>query len=349
MRHRLGRLGSLVLVLSSVLSAPFTHAEDRDKTDVITLNNGDRITGEIVSLEYGILRLKTSNMGTLSIEWPAVGAIQTRYAFHIERIGGARYFGRIESAIPDAALTIIDARQPAAIPLSEITRLSQVDAGFWGRLDGSFSLGYNFTKSSSISITSLALSAEYRGHTVHSSLSAGALSTKSPETGTSDRDQIASTTRFLRPRGRLWLALGSLERNEELGIEGRVQLGGAIGKRFVQRSDTELTGFAGLAFNQEWATGSEGGQQSLEAVIGSEWRIFRFATPETALNASLLVYPSITESGRYRAEFNSTLSREIVDDLTLDLTLYGSYDSEPPDQNVSTNDYGIVTSLGYKF
>ena len=48
-------LGGL-LVASSVLCVGPANAQ-RDKTDVIVLKNGDRVTGEILELEYGLLRL----------------------------------------------------------------------------------------------------------------------------------------------------------------------------------------------------------------------------------------------------------------------------------------------------
>ena len=46
---------------------------------------------------------------------------------------------------------------------------------------------------------------------------------------------------------------------------------------------------------------------------------------------------------------NIALRRELIDDLTFDISFYGSYDSDPPDETAETSDYGIVTSLGYKF
>lgn len=52
--------------------------------------------------------------------------------------------------------------------MTEVTRLSQIEAGFWQRIDGSLSLGYNFAKSSSVSISSLSLKADYRSRTIES-------------------------------------------------------------------------------------------------------------------------------------------------------------------------------------
>ena len=42
-------------VACAILAASSAHA--RDKTDIIVLRTGDRLTGEILGLEYGVLRL----------------------------------------------------------------------------------------------------------------------------------------------------------------------------------------------------------------------------------------------------------------------------------------------------
>lgn len=319
----------------------------REKSDIVTLRNGDRITGEVVGMQYGILQLKTDDIGTINIEWPSVRTIETKFSYYVERTGNRHYFGHIGTA--EGELTVDDDPGPVSIPMTDVARMSQVESGFWARINGSLAIGYQFTKSNDVSISSLSFQSDYRSPHIEASLNASALSTKTPEDGTSDRDQIASSVRFVGAKKNFWMLLGSLDRNEELGIEGRVQVGAAVGRHFFQTSFTELTGIAGLSFNQEWASGQEGGQQSLEGVIGGEWRVFRFSDPETNIDASLLGYPSLTESGRYRTEANVTFSREIINDLTLDLTYYNSYDSDPPDETANRYDYGVVTSLGYKF
>ena len=68
---------ALILLLASVLGCGFAWGYARDKSDVVVLRNGDRISGDIASLEFGILTLKTDNMSDLSIEWPAVRSIVT--------------------------------------------------------------------------------------------------------------------------------------------------------------------------------------------------------------------------------------------------------------------------------
>lgn len=45
------------------------------KIDTVYLQHGDRLTGELVSLNKGILKLKTNDVGTVSIEWQNVDSL----------------------------------------------------------------------------------------------------------------------------------------------------------------------------------------------------------------------------------------------------------------------------------
>ena len=58
---------------------------------------------------------------------------------------------------------------------------------------------------------------------------------------------------------------------------------------------------------------------------------------------------SLTDSGRYRAQLNSFWRQEIVIDFFFELSVYGTYDSQPPEGALQTSDYGLVTSIGYSF
>ncbi|HMN45499.1 MAG TPA: DUF481 domain-containing protein [Povalibacter sp.] len=336
-----------LLTSAALLSTP---VEAREKVDVIYVKNGDRVTGEIISLEYGELSVKTDSLGTLSIEWPDVTSIESRQGFILEDLHGGRYYGTLATDVSAKRLTIAEeGGVPAQLALLDVTRISPGEATFLSRLQGSFSVGFDYTKSSDITTISGAMDLSYRAPAFAWALSADVNTTKDPNQGTLDRDTLSYSYQWLRPNRRFWAGLTSLERNEETGIEARWTLGGGLGMYFVQTPRSELSGVIGLAATKEWATGEETSQESLEGLLGGTWRIFKFNTPKVSLNASLVVYPSITESGRYRTTGNLSLRREIVSDFYLDLSLYQSYDSHPPDATAEKDDYGITTSLGYSF
>jgi hypothetical protein len=59
--------------------------------------------------------------------------------------------------------------------------------------------------------------------------------------------------------------------------------------------------------------------------------------------------PNFTTKGRRRMEFNSKLRIEVLRDFFVTMTLYDSYDSKPPSETASKNDYGFTTGLSWSF
>ena len=84
-------------------------------------------------------------------------------------------------------------------------------------------------------------------------------------------------------------------------------------------------------------------------MLSTSFAIFRYDFPETDVGGTLSLLPSLTQSGRYRAEADLRAKYEFVDDLYFELKVYGSYDSKPPSEDTETTDYGVTTSLGYSF
>jgi hypothetical protein len=322
---------------------------DRDKTDVVTLKNGDRISGDIVSLEHGILVLKTDNMSTLNIEWPAVRSISSKYSFAVEQIGGAKRHGVIATTDDGARLIIRTDGESVEIPIIDVERISQFSPHFWDRINGNLSVGFTYTKSSSISVGSVNFNSYYRSTAIDGSLSASSNTTKSPTEGTTQRDVVSSTVMFLQQGRNFWALLASAERDQTLGIDARLVGGAALGRRFVQTPVTELTGSAGIVATQEWAAGGAQSKSSIEGVMTASWRVFRYIEPKTSLDLDLAFFPSLTESGRYRANGSLSLMHKFIGDLSLGVTAYLSYDNRPPEAGATTTDYGVTFNIGYSF
>ena len=66
------------------------------------------------------------------------------------------------------------------------------------------------------------------------------------------------------------------------------------------------------------------------------------------MDYSLLVLPSLSDTGRIRLEANTRLSRDIVGDLDMALNVYDSFDSRPPSAG-RRNDAGVTVTLGWRF
>ena len=125
-----------------------------------------------------------------------------------------------------------------------------------------------------------------------------------PDQGTLERANAGFHYQWYLPDRLFWSGLASLERNEETGIEARLLVGGGIGRYFYQTGRAEVSGIIGLVRLDEWATGSEDSQTSIEAVTGGTWRIFKFNTPKVSLNRRVaLSQPDRIEPRSRQAEF----------------------------------------------
>lgn len=67
------------------------------RIDVVTMRNGDQVTGEIRKMVRGILYYKTDDMGTLNIEWIKVDFIQSLDRFDVETRWGQHFIGSLEN------------------------------------------------------------------------------------------------------------------------------------------------------------------------------------------------------------------------------------------------------------
>ena len=339
----------LLTLLASVLACTPLRAYERDKSDVVVLRNGNYLTGDIVSLEYGTLALKTDQMGTLHIEWPAIKSISSKFAFAVERIGGIKSYGVISTSEDGATLIVGAGATATKIPMENIERLARYSLSFWNRINGNLAVGFTYTHASDTSVGSINLNTFYRSTAIDGTLTFSSNTTKTAEGDDTYRGLLSSTVIFLRQSRNFWGLVGSLERDQELGINARLVGGAVLGRRFLEMSFTEVTGVAGVVVAQESITSNPEQQTSLEALLGVSWRVYKFTDPETSLTLGFSLYPSLTESNRYRGNGNLTLTHKIAGDFTLGLTGYWTADTHPPDPTAEKSDYGLTFNIGYSF
>jgi hypothetical protein len=233
--------------------------------------------------------------------------------------------------------------------MAEVERISRFSPEFWDRINGALAVGFSYTKSSSIKVGNVNFNANYRSTTLDGSLTFSANTTTDSSGKTTNRVLLTSGVQFLQQSRNFWGLLGSLERDQALGIDARLLAGAALGRRFVQGPFTELTGIAGIVGTEEWIVGEATPRASAEAVLGGNWQVFKFIDPKTRLDLGLYVFPSLTESGRYRSTGNLALTHKFPHDITLGVTGYLSYDNKPPDPTAEKSDYGMTLNVGWTF
>ena len=330
---------------SSAIAAP--------KTDVVVLRNGDHITGEVKELKYGQLTLSTDDVGTLYIESDKIVSITTNQLLHVDLANGERLFGTAPApASQPGAISLIQfdgAPTAIEVSMSDIVRIATVEhsESWYKNLDGSFSLGFSYTKATDLKVLNVAAAVGSRDLKKRWQISFESEVTRESGDESSERDSLITTVeRFLPDR---YFVESNLEftRNQELGLDLRSLIGATFGRYLVQSNNREWRAGAGLAASTEKE--SDGNtRDSIEAQLSTSVRMFRYDHPKTDVTASLSVLPSLTESGRVRSEFSLRAKREFITDLFFEISVYNSYDNKPAEGAV-TNDWGLSTSIGYTF
>jgi len=337
------------LAAAIVFVAFVSEASAREKTDVVILENGDHLTGEVKGLEFARLSFKTDTMETVSIKWEEVVQVTSNYAFQVELENGLRFFGTLEAPAEPGMLSVVGKDRTVGVSMDQVFRIRPIKQRFWKRINGSLSLGLSFTKASDVLRFSFNADASYteRKNIVEMTLSS-IITTQQEQDARQNNNLNLRYNRLLQQK---WFlsALTSLQRNDELGIKLRVLGGGGGGRLLVQTNRMVLPVMAGITVSRELA-GSEGQDSTnVEGLVSIYWNLYIYHTPKTDLAFDLTTHPSITEGGRVRMNLDTRLRREIIKDFFADLSFYLKYDNRPPSATASTTDYGFVTSVGYSF
>jgi hypothetical protein len=144
-------------------------------------------------------------------------------------------------------------------------------------------------------------------------------------------------------------ALSQFMQSAEQSIDFRTVLGGGIGRYLIQNNRTIFSLGGGMVVNIEKFTTNETFDTDVEALVGVSFDKFLFRNPELDSSTTFALLPSVSIPGRVRLDLRSRLRLEVVKDLYWSVTLFETFDSDPPAVDVRRNDFGITTSLGWSF
>jgi hypothetical protein len=348
MPARTSKILRLVILIVIVVGGSATPAWAQAKTDIITLRNGDRITGEVVSVNRGRLELKTDDAGTIDIEWDKVAEVEAGRLFEVETSAGRRLLGSLSGT---TVRTLIVSTQTEVVQLlmDDVTSIRPIGTSFWSKLEGSIDAGFSYTHSSGIAQATLSSSTLFRRPGSLFRLDGSATLTENRD-GNDDDDRASLGFSYLRYRGPRWFvaATGRLENNKSLGLVLRSQVGGAIGPRLINTNRSQLEVAGGLVGNNEQGVDTEP-TQNLEGLLAARTSFYSYDKPKTTIDASFQYYPSFSQWGRQRIQMDAAFRREFLKDLTISFSTYYTFDSKPPQTGAKRTDIGLVMSIGWTF
>lgn len=334
------------VVVSLLAPAAVAHAQGR--SDVVTLANQDRITGEVVQLDRGRLKFDTDDAGTLYLEWDKLAGVVARRTIEVVTGDGRRFLGTLAPA-PDRFLVVATPDGDVTLPMPEVSIMRQIGTSFWSKLDGAVDLGFSYTRSSGIAQLNLNWDLLYRQPAARTRLTASFTQTQTEESpGGDDRGAIEAS--YLRYPWRRWFVtgIGRFETNESLGLELRSQVGGAIGPRLVNSNRAQLIAGAGAVVNDEKGVDTES-TRNVELLFLFGTSFFTYDRPRTNIDVDVQYYPSLSTPGRHRLQLDASARYELLKDFFTAVSMYNTYDSAPPTEEADHNDVGVVLSVGWSF
>jgi hypothetical protein len=318
------------------------------KTDILVLYRGDAITGEVKELNRGKLSYKTDDMGTLSVEWDKVAHLTSTNYFDVENALGVRFFGRLAASEEPGELLIILA-DTVRVRMTNIVAITRIRASFWSRLDGHVNVGLSFQKANTNRQISGDGEVRYRGEKWAARLEGSTYFQRQEGAEQTSRNSASLSGRRL--LGNHWsvLAYGSLEQNQQLGLDLRQSIGLGPSRELIHTNRMTFFVVASLAYANEAYADEEETTNTLQLPLGGDFEFFLFDSPKTDIRSDLTVMPILSDLGRWRIDFNASVSYELISDFTVGFSFFDNFDSRPPSETASKNDYGLTFNLGYTF
>jgi hypothetical protein len=316
------------------------------KTDVVVLKRGDRITGEIRKMDRGLLELATDDMGTVYIQWIKVGNVRSVNQFEVTLDSGERYFGALVAAGEEKIGVSGEAGELRA-DMASVASIDRYHRGFFRRMQISFDLGFSYLKANEKLDWDLRSQLKSRSRRTETVVDVVSHISAQRDVEQTSRNRLKIThNRVVRKMGFFSFSMIG-EENQELDLDLRVTAGAGWGYFLVRTHRLQVSTIVGLAESREWYADSDVEQWSTDAMIALIFQTSRFRGRRFEIGAAVFYHPSLITRGRHRIDFTAQLRIEVFKNVYWGLNFFDSYDSQPPLEGVEKNDFGISTTIGW--
>lgn len=286
-------------------------------------------------------------MGTISLEEVKVKTMISRKQFEIKMHNGDIFFASFGPSKEPRKVFLLIGDQKKLVDIENLVEAYPIRKSFWMRTTGNFSLGLNFSKGSDVATLSFSGNLDYRKQKGHYILDWDTNNTYQGDTLSSNKSDVSLTYERLFKKDWSSFVTLSASQNSELGTKLRLGLDLVGAKDIVYNDWNRLYAGAGLNITQETPYDDSGITEDLAGLITLNWKVYKYTAPKLWVDANITFLPYITDN-RYRAVFNLNPQVSLFsDDFKVGFKLYYSYDSKPPSENASNDDYGLNLQFTY--
>lgn len=306
-----GRRVFLLAVFFSFFLARGTFAAE------IFLNNGDRISGEVISREEGRLSVMTESMGLVEIPLD-----------HVKKI-----LEDDKKVYPEKLGTTEKRKEPEIAWEKEI------------------SLGFNAARGNTETTELTGSALLSRRHIGENEITfKGNIFYSESDKEMDSRKWYALARYALNfSPSRKWYSFYRIEVDHDrfANINYRTLPAAGLGYWVLDMDDTELV--VELGSGLEYTNYRHHRKSSYEAVLAPRLAFKKRLFRKVLLAGSFDIYPEMSSLGEYRFRAETTLTTELTEKLALRLSLIDEYKSQPEEEGVKKNDLRLISSIVYSF
>jgi hypothetical protein len=299
-------LACFMLLSVSPLSA-------REKSDVLVMRNGDRLTCEIKGLDSNALSISLDYAaGIVSINWGKVDHIESKQLFLVKTQDGLVYSGSLSTpstagARPAKIEVLESPTEKLELDRIHVIHMEETDLSFWRRFNGQLGLNTIYNKGNQSVQYELNADATYPRERWSASVSYNSSFSSSAGSSSATRNETQlNAQRLMRWNSWYYSGLADFLQSSEQGIQLQSTFGGGVGRYFKNTNNVRISVYGGIAwqnisYKQQVLPATN--QQVTSALIVGKMNLFRFDKTNLEITANVL--PALSEPGRVHTNVNA--------------------------------------------
>jgi len=338
----IGRIPISLMLL--IITCAASHAQ----TDTLFLDTNTIIVGEVKSMKKGVLTIETNYSDSdFNIEWLEVKKIYTQSVFLTSLTNGSRIVGSLRSNEDNSInITNREGTVETEVQIPEIVFLQPLNEGFWSRLDAAVDFGLSFTKANNLKQFTFGTNLKYTEDKWSALINANILRSTQDNAANIKREDGSFVFNYFLPKDWYLSPQVSLLSNTEQLLDLRTILSMGVGKFIVNTNKMYWGVLTGLSYNNEQFSSDAEDRSSVEGILGTELNMFD--AKDLSIITRLLTYPSLSENGRWRVDWNFDLKYDLPLDFYAITGITLNYDNQPT-PGASDSDYYWKLAFGWEW
>ena len=344
------------IVLLLTVTLVLVPLQAREKSDVIVMRNGDKITCEVKGLSSNTLYISVDYiLNTLSVDWTKVNHIDSKQLFIVKTEDGTVYTGTLSTPETRAErplqIEILEAPEKmVTLERKRVVSVNETSSSFRQRWNGQFGSGSSYTKGNETAQYNLNSNIGYVAERWSAATAYSSTLSSSAGTSVSTRNEVSLDAKKLL-RWNNWYGIGLVDflQSSVQGIQLQNTFAGGIGRNIVNTGSSLFTVYGGFGWQQinyQQTILPAQTQQVTLGLLGTELNLFRFDKTTLTVNAKLL--PALSQPGRVQFALNTSYYVKLWGKLNWNFTIYGNWDNQPP-PGFARSDYGTSSGLSLSF